>query len=273
MSIYKTNAPNQVNVKAHPSYKELCPSAFGMKQISSISEQPIELIRKHLENKGAKDRCYGNKKEGYYQNELSRKFGIFSSVDSDFVVIDKEVVAGYADENEKSELLLPIQNEYTKLQSKISSINPKRYGKDREKKSVGNELDFLAITKEGDLLLIEYKDGSSTYGIYLSPLQIGLYFDIFKLLSSKIDLNQTVIEMLEQKKRIGLVNPNWKTPKLSGKVIPVLVISNPNYRSSAYEKFQEILDICKKEKGDEFLKDLRTYSYTSSEGLKALIKP
>lgn len=134
-------------------------------------------------------------------------------------------------------------------------------------------MDFLAITKEGDLLLIEYKDGSSTSGIYLSPLQIGLYFDIFKLLSSKIDLNQTVIEMLEQKKRIGLVNPNWKTPKLSGKVIPVLVISNPNYRSSAYEKFQEILDICKKEKGDEFLKDLRTYSYTSSEGLTALIKP
>ena len=133
MSIYKTNAPNQVNVKAHPSYKELCPSAFGMKQISSISEQPIELIRKHLENKGAKDRCYGNKKEGYYQNELSRKFGIFSSLDSDFVVIDKEVVAGYADKKERSELLLPIQNEYKKLQSKILDINPKNYPKDLKK--------------------------------------------------------------------------------------------------------------------------------------------
>lgn len=273
MSICKTNNPNQVTVEAHKTYEKLCPSAYGMKTISSISDKSIEFIRKHLEDKGENDSNYGKKKEGYYQNELSRKFGICGSVDSDFVIIDKEAVAGYANVNERKELLGPMVDDYKKLQSKIWSIDSKRYGKNLKDKSIGNELDFLAITKEGDLLLIEYKDGSNASGIYLSPLQIGLYFDIFKFLSTKIDLNQSVIEMLEQKKRIGLINPRWKTPKLSGKIIPVLIISNPNYRSSAYEKFQEILDICKKEKGDEFLKDLRTYSYKSSDGLTALIKP
>lgn len=273
MQIQKTNDANQVKVEADPTYKDLCPSAFGRKAISNISTQPIELIRKYREKLGDKDRYYGNKKEGYYQNKLSREFGICSGADSEFVIIDKEVVAGYEDENEKNQLFLPIRDEYKKLQSKISEINPKRYGKNLEKKPIGNELDFLAITKEGDLLLIEYKDGSSTSGIYLSPLQIGLYFDIFKLLSAKINLNQAITGMLEQKQRIELINPNWKGLKFSGKIIPALVISNPKHQGSAYEKFYEILDICRKEKSPEFLKDLRIYTYTSSEGLKVLLKP
>ena len=268
MTIRPTQNAEMISIDAAPRYKDIAPELFGKKAITSISVGSIELIIKYLESKGKNDWYYGNEKEGYYQNELSRKFGICGNADSDFVIIDKEAVIGYKDEHEKNQLLSPLQNEYKELQRIISEIDPKRYGKNLNKKSIGNELDFLALNKEGDVLLIEYKHGTNTSGIYLSPLQIGLYFQLFSGLPQTF-LQNAITEMFEQKKRMGLINANWKKPKFSGEIIPVLIISNPNHRSSAYEKFCEIFDFCKKKKGTDFLKNLRTYSYTTAKGLEA----
>lgn len=267
MTIHPTRNAEMISIDAAPRYKEIAPELFGKKAITGISEGSIELIIKYLKSKGKNDQYYGNKKEGYYQNELSRKFGICGSADSDFVIIDKEVVIGYKNEHEKSQLFSPLQNKYKELQRRISEIDPKRYGKDLNRKSIGNELDFLALNKEGDVLLIENKHGTNTSGIYISPLQIGLYFQLFNALSQTV-LQNAIAEMFEQKKRMGLINANWKNPKFSGEIIPVLIISNPNHQSSAYKKFCEILDFCKKKKGTDFLRNLRTYSYTTAKGLE-----
>jgi hypothetical protein len=266
MTIHPTRNAGIVNIDAASYYKNIAPEFFGLKSVSSISKEPIELIIKHLMAKGKKDRYYGNKKEGYYQNELSRKFGICGSEDSDFVIIDKEAVVGYKNENEKRQLFSSLQHGYKELQCKISELDSEKYGKDLDKKSIGNELDFLALNKNGDVLLIEYKHGTNTSGIYLSPLQMGLYFQIFCSLQQTV-LENAITEMFEQKQRMGLINENWRKPKFSGEIIPVLIISNPNNQSSAYKKFCEILEFCKKEKGSDFLRNLRTYSYISDKGL------
>ncbi|ODS29924.1 MAG: hypothetical protein SCARUB_04976, partial [Candidatus Scalindua rubra] len=50
-------------------------------------------------------------------------------------------------------------------------------------------------------------------------------------------------------------------------IIPVLIISEYNYRSSAKSKYQEVLDFVRVKKGSDFLKNIVTYNYTTQVGL------
>jgi hypothetical protein len=267
VTILGTSASDRVRVKTAGTYQKYSPLLVGTKSPSDITKTEIEAIRTSLEKKGLDDRYYGNRKEGYYQNEISRIFGLCSNADSDFLILDKEVVVGYEDETEKTRLFGPLRDEYKGLQKIISERNPKRYGSGLEKKSIGDELDFIAIDKNGDILLMELKHGSNTSGIYLSPLQIGLYYQIFNGLLPKYDLQNALIRIFEQKRSIGLISSDWELPRLSGKIIPILIVAEPNQKNSAFEKFCEVLEICREEKGSDFLRDLRTYAYTSDKKL------
>ena len=210
---------------------------------------------------------YNNKKEGYYQNELSRKYGICGNPEDEYVIIDKEAVIGYENQQEKNSLLSPLQTNYKGILKKLSISNSKKFGKNREKRSVGNELDFLALDSHGDILLIEFKhgSGSNTEGIYLSPIQIGAYFDLWNQFP-RSELEISISEMLIQKKKIGLINPSWNLPNLRN-IVPVLIISNYNYKSSAKKKYQEVLEFVRTSKGEAFLSNMRTYNYTTEKGL------
>ena len=215
-------------------------------------------------------RYYNNKKEGYYQTILSKDHGIGCDSNIPFVIIDKEAVIGYKNETIKSDKFInPLQNKYKKLQKKISSIDATRYGKDLDEKSIGNELDFVALDKEGNILLIEYKHGTNTAGIYLSPLQIGLYADIFNAFPL-IDLKASISSMFDQKQKMGLINPSWQKPKEFKKIIPVLIISNLNKKSAAEDRFKEILEISRQELGKDFLKNLIVYNFTETKKLEKL---
>lgn len=267
VTIIPLKAPSIVSVQTADTYKNISPTLSGEKRSADIKQKDIEAIRAFLDKKEKSDRYYGNKKEGFYQNAISREFGIFSKVDSEFVILDKEVVVGYENKNEKNSKFTSLQEEYKKLQRIISDYDAHRYGQNLVKKFIGNELDFLAMNKNGDILLIELKHGSNTSGIYLSPLQIGLYFQIFNALP-QADLQGVLTQMLEQKKKLGLINPDWKIEKLSGKIIPVLIVADPNSRSTAHEKYVEILQFCRRQKGEEFLQNIKTYSYMPVDGLK-----
>ena len=269
VTVLSTSAADKVRVDTADAYKSISPSLAGTKTLSNITETEIEAIRKSLEDSRPSDkyyRYYDNQKEGFYQNSLSRMFGLHSRADSDFIILDKEVVIGYKDEEEKARLFGPLQGAYKELQRKISAHDSAKYGQDLGKKSIGNELDFLAVDKNGDILLIELKHGTNTSGIYLSPLQIGLYLQIFNMLPWGV-FQRAVTDMFDQKRKIGLINSDWKMPELSKKIIPVLIVAEPNQSSSAYEKFCEILDFCRKEKNPGFLQELRTMAYTTDTGL------
>lgn len=255
-----------VLIDADDKYKDISPNLYGQKNLSENYQNEIEYLITQIEQNSKFDRYYKNKKEGFYQNELSKIFGICGKPDTDFVIIDKEAVIGYSDQAEKDNLFGNLQQKYKQLQRKISDLNPERYGKDLEKKAIGNELDFLALDKDGNILLIEYKHGTNTSGIYLSPLQIGLYNDIFTNFPKK-ELEIAVFEMLEQKQKIGLINPNWNKPNSIKDIIPVLIISEFNYKSSAKTKFEEILQFTRKQLGSSFLNNLQTFNFTMKNGL------
>lgn len=265
ITILKTKNPSVVKIDGADAFKKINPGLYGTKSTSIKFVVELEVLITKMTNNEKFSRYYENMKEGYYQNELSRKFGINGAIDNAFVIIDKEAVIGYENQPEKELLMGKIQQKYKQLQNDLSITNPKRYGSKLVEKAVGNELDFIALNKDGELLLIEYKDGSNTSGIYLSPLQIGLYYDLFCLIPQK-ELEKTIFDMLEQKKKIGLIHPGWKRPERIKKIIPVLIISEYK-ESSAKEKYQEVLNFCREKKGNDFLKDIRTYNYTSKSGL------
>lgn len=265
LTIIKTKNPDIVKLDGARVYKEISPELYEKKFISENFISKLEKLLQQVTSNSKFDRYFNNKKEGYFQNELSRKYGICGKPQDEFVIVDKEVVMGHKNKQERENLYGKIQAGYKKLQNEISLQNVKRYGKDLEKKSIGNELDFLALDKRGNILLIEYKHGTNTSGIYLSPLQIGMYYDIFTMYP-KVELENAVYEMIEQKKKIGLINEDWETSKITG-IIPVLIISEYNYGSSAQIKYQEILDIIRAIRGNSFLTNIVTYNYTSQKGL------
>lgn len=266
LTITQSKNPNIIKIDGANAYKEMSISLYGEKNISCNFKTEIENILNAVAINPKFDRYYKNKKEGYYQNILSRKYGILGRKNDDFVIIDKEVVVGYLNQKEKEKEFNKIQPKYKQLQLDISANNSKRYGKNLEKKAVGNELDFLALDKNGNILLIEYKHGTNTSGIYLSPIQIGMYYDIFTNIPRK-DLEEAVFEMLIQKQKIGLICPTWVMPKKIKDIIPVLVISEYNYKSSAKSKFYEILSFSQRQINSNFLNNLRTYNYTVTNGL------
>jgi hypothetical protein len=266
ISITPFKESHSILIDADSKYKNILSRLYGIKNVNENFQNDLEFLIKEIDEKQEFDRYYKNKKEGYYQNLLSRKYGICGKPEDDFVIIDKEAVIGHDNQSEKDKIFGSIQAEYKRLQKDISILNSERYGKNLEKKSIGNELDFLALDKEGNILLIEYKHGTNTSGIYLSPLQIGLYYDVFKKFAFD-ELSKSVLEMLKQKQKIGLINPGWAVPSKINNIIPVLIISEYNYNSIAQQKFKEILNFIREKKGDDFLSNLRSYNFTKENGL------
>jgi hypothetical protein len=257
-------------VTAAQAYKDLLPEFYSenifVEDCSSALNELIETVSKTAKF----DQYYKRKdlqtgKEGYYQNILSRNFGICGSADDSFVIIDKEAVVGYRDRQEKDEMFGPVQANYRDLLKALSEKDAKRYGRNLAKKHIGNELDFLALDRDGNILLIEYKHGTNTSGIYLSPFQIGMYYDLFNQLD-RDELNASIFEMLEQKQALGLINPEWPTPSTLRDIVPVLMISEYN-KGSGKDKFAEVMDFTRSIRGPEFLEKIKTYNYTKMEGI------
>lgn len=266
ITISNTNMSGVIKIDGAEAYKKIIPELYGKKSVLEIFERTLNDLLVKVESDSNFSRYYSNKKEGFYQNEFSRRFGIMGTDNAEFAIIDKETVIGYNKIENKQKLFMPLQKKYKDLQTEISTFDSKRFGKDLAKKSIGNEVDFIAVNKNGNILLIEYKHGTNTSGIYLSPLQIGLYYDIFTNYPKDL-LYASITNQLKQKQKIGLINPNWKIPTELKDIIPVLVISEYSDKSSAKKKYAEILDFCKKKHGKDFLANIQTYSYTKAAGL------
>jgi len=269
--------PNIIKISAAAAYEALDKKQniqlYGKRDVNENFIDKITAIINEVRNDKKFDRYYINKKEGYFQNILSRSFGICGEADDNFVILDKEAVVGYKDTAEKNKEFGKFQYKYKALQKEISRINAKRFGSNLEKKALGNELDFLALDKEGNILLIEYKHGTNTSGIYLSPLQIGLYYDIFSefMLRNPKKFEESIYSMLNQRQKIGLINSDWHPPAAIKGILPVLIISKYNEKTTAKNNFFDILKIARNELLDKsFLSDLQIYQFSENNDLELL---
>ena len=247
VSIYRgTSSIASLNKKgemtADKAYMELYPEFYADPSPKNFTE----LLQKVHDNRYF-DSYYQSadkKLEGFYQNLISRRYTLYCRPDDDFIIVDKEFVIGYKDQNTKDRLLEKFIRKYDGYIGKIKELYPsERWPK--EIKQSGEECDFLALTKAGDILLLELKRYGDTQKIYLSPLQVGKYADMTaSLLDDYSDIFFKVLtEMIEQKKRIGILNPQWEMPKkLSGKIRTAVVVGG-NSSPSAKRKYKLIRDI------------------------------
>ena len=277
LTILPCREAGKIKVDAAVAYKSLVAKKridiYGKKEVSDLVIGTLNNLVEIVKNDPKFDRYYKNKKEGYYQNILSRRYGICGAPNDEFVIIDKEAVIGYASEKEKAIEYSFFRARHKNLLKVISAKDPQRYGSNLRKKPIGNEVDFLALDKNGNLLIIEYKHGTNTSGIYLSPIQIGLYYDLYNdFYIKKTELfRNSIFSMLKQKQGIGLINPAWQKPPEVKNLIPVLIISEFNKNRAAKDNFLGVMDIARKELGDQmFLKNLRIYDYISDTGLATL---
>jgi len=252
---------------ANDAYKNISPKLYGRKKLEqsfNAEIRQLEALLEHVRDENNKrfNRYYDNRKEGFFQNKLSRDYALKATSESEFVIIDKEAIIGYKDISEKNEQFENIQIRYKALQKLVSKEDPERYGINLEKKALGGELDFIALDKKGQILLIEYKDSRNTSGIYLSPIQIGFYTELFSNLEG--GLETPLLDMLKQKQEVGLISKAFSIPNKINGIVPILLISEYNEKSVAKDKFVEVMDIIKKKSdfGHSFLHNLEVKEYT-----------
>ena len=234
------------NMSADKAYMNLYPEFYT----NPTPRTFVELLKK-VHNDRHFDRYYQSddkKMEGYYQNLISRRYTLNCKPEDDFIVVDKEFVIGYKDQDTKDRILDKVKKKYDSFINQIKELYPsERWPK--EIKQYGEECDFLALTKCGDILLLELKQSADTQKIYLSPLQVGKYADMTEtLLNESSDIFfENLKKMIEQKKRIGILRPQWELPKkLSGKVRTAVVVGGDS-SSSAKRRFKLISKVVGKD--------------------------
>lgn len=195
-------------------------------------------------------RYYGNestgkKAEGYYQNLIARRYTFLNKPDDDVIIIDKEFVIGIRNEVTKKRILDKIDAELKNLLE--NEFRPSLKSLRKNVATTYGEVDFLGLTWDGDLIIIELK-GDDPQKIFTSPIQVGFYQRLLtQVLEDYPDLYKNIASMLKQKVSLGLVTiPEGRSiPKsLSGKIKSWVIVGEEVNLSeeicSRYIKAKEI---------------------------------
>lgn len=193
------------------------------------------------------------KKEGYYQNLIGRRYTFEGKESDDFIIIDKEFVLGFKDKATKDdwngEIAAKLEGEIEQFRQGYKGELPKQI------KNEYGEFDFLALNKKGDILIMELKqnDPSKTA---LSPIQVCFYYRQLEkfLKSNQGDVYKSIKSMVKQKQKLGLIHSDFTFPnKLSGNIVPCVIVGEEGGLSD---------EMCKRysEAKGKFLSNLKAYT-------------
>lgn len=244
-------------ISADPAYIARCPEFY-----TNPTPELLTTLLDRINNDSKFDKYYCNpeqtlKKEGYYQNLISRRYTFFTKPEDEFIIIDKELVIGFVDKLSEEEWNRPIIQDLeqclnTVRENNISTRLPKTI------KSKYGEFDFLGLTWSGNIIIMELKEKDPTK-TYLSPIQIGYYNRQFKKLLSEIpDIYNGIKQMIQQKIDLNILHiPEGKSlpDKLSGIIENYLIVGDDSPLSP---------EICRRFRlfRANFLPNLKAYSCT-----------
>lgn len=185
-----------------------------------------------------------NASEGYWSSKLSIDYGRNWTPDNEWLIIDREAVIGFNSSEEK--IASKVKEEfYSAIKQEVRSIKrkPEFSGWADISKSFGDELDCLAIGRDGQLLCIELKHGDNSSGIYWGPLQATVYQKAFE---EKIaETSKSIIKMVLQKIELGLLPPEAleRIPSSGFKVVKgILAVADAkgNSGSKCWQRANEV---------------------------------
>ncbi|MBR1378156.1 MAG: hypothetical protein IJ557_03400 [Bacteroidaceae bacterium] len=215
---------NGYKIDAADAYKRIAPIVFFehptedsfIEYLSNIREAP-NLQRYYESDQG--------KKEGFYQNLIGRRYTFNTKAEDDFIIIDKEMVVGFKNEVTKTAWNKDIISNIEALIKNLRRDYKGRLPKDISSKY--GEFDFLAMTWDGDIIIMEVKQ-NDLQKTYLSPIQVRFYDEQFhKLLKENKDISDNIMKMVQQKVDMGIINvPKGRSlpQKLSGKIETCVIV-------------------------------------------------
>ena len=247
---------NGYKIDAADTYKKIATTDFFERPTENSFVEYLSNIKKASNLK----RYYESdqrKKEGFYQNLIGRRYTFNTKAEDDFIIIDKEMVVGFKDEATKTawnddiisnikDLILDLKKDYNgSLPQDIHS----KYG----------EFDFLAMTWDGDIIIMELKQDDSLK-TSLSPIQVRFYDEQFhKLLKENKDISDNIMKMVQQKVDMGIINvPKGRSlpQKLSGKIETCVIVGEEKSLSPTIcDRFRVVRKI--------FLPNMKSYTCES----------
>ena len=240
-----------ISCDAANKYKEFCPEFFKMPTKEKFEKYLDEIKEKNVFKRYYNDE-ENKRNEGYFQNLVGRRYTFQITEKDDFIIIDKEFVLGFENEKIKEKWN---ENIIKDVEQKIEDFRSQYKGGLPKINNVYGEFDFLALNKEGDILIMELKQNNPSKTA-LSPIQVYFYYQQFKkLLEEDQGLYKNIIDMVVQKMDMGIISPIFKKKlpvKLSGKIVPCVIIGEcKGFSKTMCERYELTKKI--------FLPELETY--------------
>ncbi len=239
----------RVRATADKAYKEAesCRSEYGaLMKTWVVAEAPLlcSTFCAYLARAvgAAGRRYYRNQKEGYWQNRLCINFGPRWRPEREWLIIDRECVVGFDSKKEKDAFYENARHDFQSVRDNLQKLDDAKWGK-ATGKAFGDELDFLAIDRAGQLVVIELKHGANSSGIYWGPLQAGFYGEAF--LKAHAAIVPGIRELVRQKIRLGLLPPDAQALLDHGDLAPggcILAVADPKERSKCWGMMSEVLE-------------------------------
>lgn len=218
-------------------------NAFKQALTTRQGDQSRQSFREYLKAaaSSAGNRYYANHKEGWWQNRLCIKHGLEWTPESPWLVVDRECVIGFDGKAEKKDFYDQVLGKYEKIQNDLKKTDVEKWG--GIGKGLGDELDILALDRNGNLVTVELKYGGSAKGVFWGPLQVGAYREAFELVMKEV--SSDILQLAKQKIQLGLLPVSALEilpAKGFQKVRAVLAVGTPNTKSSCWDKLNEVTE-------------------------------
>lgn len=247
---------NGYKIDAADAYKKIAPTDFFERPTEKSFVEYLSNIKKTPNLKRYYESDEG-KKEGFYQNLIGRRYTFNTKIGDDFIIIDKEMVVGFKDEVTKTAWNKDIISNIEALIRNLRRDYKGRLPKDISSKY--GEFDFLAMTWNGDIIIMELKQ-NDPQKTSLSPIQVRFYDEQFhKLLKENKDISDNIMKMVQQKVDMGIINvPKGRSlpQKLSGKIETYVIVGEEKSLSPTIcDRFRVVRKI--------FLPNMKSYTCES----------
>ncbi|UPU37819.1 hypothetical protein M1B72_08960 [Geomonas paludis] len=146
------------------------------------------------------DATSGKNSEGFWSSRLSIEYGRNWRPIHDWFIVDREAVIGFEGAEQKRQYYALFKAEVAKVKQDPGFA---RWAAGTNE--FGDELDFLAIGPDRELLCIELKHGCNASGIYWGPLQATVYARAYQ--GKLPELSGAIATMVTQKIELGLLPP------------------------------------------------------------------
>ena len=247
---------NGYKIDAADTYKKIATTDFFERPTENSFVEYLSNIREapNLQHYYESDK---GKREGFYQNLIGRRYTFNTKAEDDFIIIDKEMVVGFKDEVTKTAWNKDIISNIEALIRNLRRDYKGRLPKDISSKY--GEFDFLAMTWDGDIIIMELKQDDSLK-TSLSPIQVRFYDEQFhKLLKENKDISDNIMKMVQQKVDMGIINvPKGRSlpQKLSGKIETCVIVGEEKSLSPTIcDRFRVVRKI--------FLPNMKSYTCES----------